>query len=277
MDLSGALSHIKRIRHQLGVPLTLGSKDYRLRGYCANRLAESAHHEPQMTGVIERALAGRTGAFVDVGTNVGQTLTKVLAIDPSRRYVGFEPQIACSFFLEQFIRDNHLTNASVLSLALSDENRVLPLFSSTAYDEMASIEGALDSTGARRDSVVFVPARVGDEVLEEMCLSEIAVIKVDVEGAELAVLTGLKRTLIQHGPVLIFEVLPNFYGEQRVMVDALLAAKNREKAAALFAYLTALGYEISQIDDAGNIERIDRFDLDDRSAYVSSNFVAFAG
>lgn len=277
MDLTTALTHLKRIRHQLGQPLTLGPKAYRLRGYCANRLSDDSHHEPHMTRVFERALAGRPGAFVDVGTNVGQTLTKVLSIDPNRRYVGFEPQIACSFFLEQFIRDNNLSNASVLSIALSDENRMLTLFSSSSYDEMASIDGELDPTGARRSSAAYVPARIGDEVLEEICLTEVAVIKVDVEGAELSVFSGLKRTLQKHEPALIFEVLPNFYGAERVLLDEPLAAKNRDKANALYGYLRALGYEISQIDDSGNIAPVDRFDLDTPARYVSSNFIAFAG
>jgi FkbM family methyltransferase len=276
MNLQTALTHLQRVRHQLGEPLTLKSNRYRVRGYSGNRLAANVQHEPHLMRVFENAIRSRTGAFIDVGTNVGQTFTKILAIDPSRRYVGFDPQLECCFYLEQFIRDNALQNATVLPIALSDENRILTLYSSDAADEMATVTGAIDATGTPRRRTAFVAARIGDEVMAELGIDDVAAIKIDVEGAELQVLEGLADTLMQHKPVVIFEVLPNFYGVDRRFFAQSVALRNRRTAQAIYAFLTNLGYEISQIDHTGDHHRIERFDLDNPATFVGRNYVAFA-
>src|SRR5262249_473529 len=156
-------THFKRFRFQLGKPLMLGARKYRLRGYCANRFASGLDHEPQLMPVLARELSRTNGAFVDIGTNVGQTLTNVLTLDPSRRYVGFEPQVSCCFFVEQFLKDNALAGAQVIPLALFDVNRVCSLYSNDRYDEMASLAGAVEVSGRKRQSVTLVPCRIGDE------------------------------------------------------------------------------------------------------------------
>ncbi len=274
MNLQGMRLHFRRLSYQLGKPLTLGGRAYRLRGYCANRLAGTFEHELHMIPVLERVLGATTGAFVDVGVNVGQTLMKVLAIDPSRAYVGFEPQIECCFFVNQFLADNALGHARVIALALSNENRICSLFSNSSYDDMASISGASDCTGQIRRFSTLVPARVGDEALEEIGLRNIGVIKIDVEGAELNVLSGLVKVLSTQRPVVIFEVLPNFFGEDRVMLDPTNCARNSATANKIYDLLETAGYRISQIDERGDEREIDGFDLDDRQKYVGHDFIA---
>ena len=224
--------------------------------------------------VLARELARKDGAFVDIGTNVGQTLIKILAMDPSRRYVGFEPQISCCFFVEQFLKDNGLTQAQVIPLALFDENKVSTLYSNDRYDEMASLAGAFEVSGRKRESVTFVPCRIGDEVFDEIGLEGIAIIKIDVEGAELQVLTGLAQTLKKERPVVIFEVLPNFYGQDRIMQDAETCARNTAVATRLYDFLSVAGYDIRQITRSGDLVSIQKFDLDDRSGYIGSDYIA---
>jgi hypothetical protein len=104
----------------------------------------------------------------------------------------------------------------------------------------------------------------------------IAAIKIDVEGAELQVLLGLERTLRDQLPPLLFEVLPNFFGVAREVLPAPLCARNREKAGRLHEFLSSLGYDIRQVDDAGVERPIERFALDDRVGYVGTNFTAYA-
>ena len=226
-----------------------------------------------MTKVLERALATQGGAFIDVGVNIGQTLIKVLAIDSKRTYVGFEPQIGCCFFVNQFLADNSLSQAMIIPLALSDSNSTLSLYSNSFYDEMASIVGKNQVDGKTRCSVTIVGSRIGDEVMEEIKLADIAVIKIDVEGAELRVLSGLTNTLRTKRPIVIFEVLPNFYGHDRVMNDPESCARNTAAADALYDLLALAGYKISQIDEQGDENVIGRFELNDRVRFVGSNFI----
>ena len=61
-----------------------------------------------MSEVIQRLFKLKSGAFIDVGVNLGQTLLKVAAIDPGRAYVGFEPNPACVDYVWKLIETNNL-------------------------------------------------------------------------------------------------------------------------------------------------------------------------
>ncbi len=210
MNRASLAIHLGRIRHQLGAEFKLGSASYRVRGYCANRLPIGLGHEQHVYRAIERVLATREGTFVDVGVNVGQTLFTVLSIDPSRSYVGFEPQIDCSFFVDQFIRDNGLDHLQVIAMALSDTDGFLPLYSNRDCDDMASLQGDTEVDGQQRRMSSIVAVRRGDAAISELGIEAIAAIKIDVEGAELQVLRGLTETLGKNRPPVLFELLPNY-------------------------------------------------------------------
>ena len=48
----------------------------------------------------------------------------------------------------------------------------------------------------------------GDKILKSLKIEDISVIKIDVEGAEAKVIEGLKETISDKRPFLIFEMLP---------------------------------------------------------------------
>lgn len=269
-------AHAKRISLHLGGGVTIGKERFKVRGYHASRLNTSDRHEPFLAAIVRRLLEARPGAFIDVGVNVGQTLMKVLSVERERAYVGFEPQIGCCYFVDQFLRLNGLRNAMVLPIGLSDSNSILTLYSSGQYDEMASIAGTDDVTGKRRPDATHVQTRIGDDVLRELGIGAISAIKIDVEGAELQVLTGLKETLRGKRPPVIFEVLPNFFGHERIMQPAEVRAVNQAAADAVYALLQSVGYDVFQLDDASGETKIARFELDDREGFVGGNFLARA-
>ncbi|MFW2830157.1 FkbM family methyltransferase [Sphingomonas sp. ID0503] len=274
MGLAAIPYHLTYIRHQLGQKLKLGDRPYRVRGYITNRLTTTATHEPHLVAALARAMAARSGTVIDVGVNTGQTLQKILSIDAARHYVGFEPQVGCCFFVDQFLRDNKVRNASVVSLALSNSNMLLPLYSEGQFDEMASLVASTTSRYRAESAVTYVPARIGDEVLREMSIDDPAIIKVDVEGAEISVFRGLSGTLAEKRPICFFEVLPNYAGHDRVPIDVSLAERNRAAAADLYAFFAEAGYRIHQIDQAGGEAPIDAFDLDRPDAFVGTDYVA---
>lgn len=255
------------VRHQLGKRLELGGRSYRVRGYLANRLAVNFKHEPELVDLLKRLFAERDGALIDVGTNVGQTLIKSLTADPARQYIGFEPQIDCCFYIDRFIKDNGLSGASIFPLALSDVDGLLRLYLSNDRDEMAST-----LPGGSRFQ--WAMARIGDDVLDEIAPAAISVIKVDVEGAELAVLRGLTRSISKWRPAIVFEQLPNFVGEERIPIPPLKAAENTHSADAILSNLRGHGYDVFQITDQGETRKIERFELDDPVNYVGHNYLA---
>src|SRR3954468_12370548 len=210
-------NHVPRVRHQLGRPLKIGTQSFRLQGYHADRLARDFDDEPHLLPVLKRVLSGQKGAFIDVGANVGQTLIKVLAIDPSRTYLGFEPQLESCFYVERFLQANSLANAHILPIALSNADGMVPLFWDQPNDTTASIfPSHAYAPGQRRPHMNWIPARVGDDLLREMGIEDVAAIKIDVEGYELEVLSGLLQTIRQKRPAVIFEVLSNYFWNKLV-------------------------------------------------------------
>lgn len=92
------LSRTKEIR--------LGDRTYRTKGFSVNNLAlqESTEtREPWLDAVYQTVLRCREGAFLDVGANIGQTMLKILALDTTRQYVGFEPQVSRCALIQSFI------------------------------------------------------------------------------------------------------------------------------------------------------------------------------
>ncbi|MBT9551380.1 MAG: FkbM family methyltransferase [Hydrogenophaga sp.] len=267
--------HLPRLLHQLGRRVRFGNHQFKMPGYYPCRFTTSSdQHEGFLEAILRRVLETRRGTFIDVGVNAGQTLAKVLSIDKDRAYVGFEPQISCCFNADQFIKANGLVNAQVLPLALGDSNRLLSFFSEGETDECASLIDRKSLASNRTQT--FVQCRMGDEILSEMGITQISAIKIDVEGAEIQVMEGLKETLTSQRPTIIFEVLPNFSGiEERIWHDPDTCTSNHASAEKIRVLLHQIGYQIFQIDEASASEsKIDAFDLDNIKDFKGSNFIA---
>jgi len=165
--------------------------------------------EPWMTELLSRVLRARGGTFCDIGVNVGQTLVKVKALDAQRNYVGFEPNPACVFFVQKLIQRNHFRGCTILPVGLFTENAVLALdlFLDSPTDESASLikDFRPNKVPLRH---LLVPVFQFDRVANFVGSSEIGIVKIDVEGAELEVVRSLVGAIRRHRPIMLFEVLP---------------------------------------------------------------------
>ncbi len=160
--------------------------------------------EPWMFELLRRLLGAQMGTFVDVGVNMGQTLLKVLLLDPTRRYVGFEPNPLCVYYANLIIQANGAKWATLLPCGLSDHGGLVTLFAIDSFDSSASIvEGFRDPAFYHVASHVMVAA--GDEALAAVGDEPIGIVKIDVEGGELEVLRGLQGTLARHRPLVVCE------------------------------------------------------------------------
>ena len=266
--IKNLLDHLDRLSRHLGRQAKIGEREFKLAGYFSNILDLQTGNEPEVSAAIQRFLR-KPGTFIDVGANLGQTLGKVLAIDPTRSYLGFEPQIAACHYLDRFIKDNSLSNAQVLPIGLSESEGLQTFWACGEADTMATL---VASNGNQSRSVIMT--RRGDAVLSELNVSEISVIKIDVEGAELSVMRGFERTLSTIAPPLIFEVLPNYVGHNRQALAAEIASKNRSEAFKLHDFLRNLGYKIFQLDQDGTEFEVKTFDLDNPEDFRGTNYVA---
>jgi FkbM family methyltransferase len=265
-------SHFKHSRDQIVGSVKIGSQKYKIRGYLPSRLATPTEYEPHVAFTISKILQKRKGVFIDVGANVGQTLFTLLRVDPHCSYLGFEPQVACCHYLQQFIEDNLLMpRIRIFPVALSSKTGFLPFFSNNAQDNMGSLLPELWQPKNEQ----FVCARKGDEALTELGASTISAIKIDVEGAEISVLTGLQKTLEIMRPPVIFEVLPNFIGHDLIMLEESTCARRRAAADDIYQLLSSVGYTIFQIDEKSRtLFSIKQFNLDDRDSFHGLDYVA---
>jgi FkbM family methyltransferase len=175
-----------------------------LHGYANLNLSE-----PWMTELLKKTKClydSHGGSFVDVGTNVGQTLLKIRSVDFTMPYVGFEPNPTCVHYMNELIRANNFVNTSIYPFGISDKAEVLELqfYVDNDEDSSASLIESFrpDQKVHRRLFVpVFPPTSVN-------WFSRIAFLKVDVEGGELEVIRGFREKLNLDRPLVLTEILP---------------------------------------------------------------------
>ena len=237
----------------LRVPLQFGS------GWEHLRMAEVWLFES-----MRRVLNGRPGAFVDVGVNVGHTLVKLEAIDRGRDYIGFEPNAQCLRYTQHLIAVNRFTRCTLVPVGISNRTGIMKLFMNPDVDPSATIvEGFREPDRYARS--VPVPVFVGDEVLDTLGVGQVSVVKIDVEGGELDVVEGLRRTFQRHAPYVFCEVLP-VWDEHSEMGRFRLERQTR-----LQAVLAELGYVIFRIYFDATVEHVEEFGI--HADMTRSNYV----
>jgi len=168
----------------------------------------------------------RPGAVVwDVGANVGSyTILASVLVGPHGHVEAFEPVGENVQYLRRHVALNHLVNVTVHETAVygrsgrvrfaSSEDRVLG-----RIDELAG--------------VLEVEARTVDGLVEEGIAPPPDVMKIDVEGGEVAVLKGALGVLDERGPVIF------------------LSTHGEGLKAECVELLARIGYRVEAIDRAG--------------------------
>lgn len=147
-----------------------------------------------------RELLPRSGTFVDVGANVGQTLLLASSIDPHLNYLGIEPNFECCAALSRLIRLNGL-NGDVLCGAASDQFSTANLHIPIVHSQNA----ALDPTVLGRE-IYKGTQRTALFTIDSLNL-DISILKIDVEGYEAQVIKGASETIHRLHPPIIFEAM----------------------------------------------------------------------
>jgi FkbM family methyltransferase len=180
--------------------------------------------------VLDRTKVARQVAL-DVGANLGNH--SLFLSDIFERVIAFEPNPLARSLLQINLEMNEVSNVEVRPVGLSDRQGTATLeFDPINLGAASTSALAKQRTVVRRSTIELV---VGDEVIDQY--QPVEFVKVDVEGAEEAVLRGLEQTLRTHGPVVMMEQWPE-------VIDAASGTSPS------FSFLRDLGYSAWEVQRA---------------------------
>ena len=177
-------------------------------GYLPHRLQMLARtYESEETGWM-RSFLKPGHVVLDVGANIGY-LTKIFgqATGPSGRVLAFEPNPLIFPLLARNVA--RLRQVDVYNRALSSKAGSSPLFLAGRNHSVASFARDYPAKhlafhGKAEVDSIEVKVTTGDEFLAREEIDAVDLIKIDVEGWEIDVLTGLENTIAAAKNISIF-------------------------------------------------------------------------
>lgn len=163
------------------------------------------YHDLPIQQALQRVLrAGDT--FVDIGANLG--LVSLLAshlVGRTGKVIACEPNPSLLERLRWHREHNDLSQIEIESKALGAKPGIAELHEFAGHSGWGSLcaNGPDGKPPTRRFEV---PVITGDDLLAGLPEAAPMILKIDVEGFEVPVLTGLQRTLAQRLPIVFLEV-----------------------------------------------------------------------
>ena len=157
-------------------------------------------HEQEILGLIKAYFKG--GTFLDIGANVGNHSIFIAKAFPDAKVIAFEPHPDAFALLAANVSFNRLNDRiSVINKALSDG-----YYTATIRTPAHNLGGSTLELQIRGRSAAeyfdICSTVIGDDYINTI----VDFIKIDVEGHELKVLSGLSNTLKKMKPTIFVEV-----------------------------------------------------------------------
>lgn len=175
-----------------GITLNFDDSGFRTTPWVYMPLAVGTVYEAKFLEHI-RAMS-RTGQYIDVGAHLGTHTVWFAMLCPSTHVHAFEPVRRYADVLRRNVKANDLEHkVTVHEVGLSDRSGVASNYLSSEHQVGISdnAEGVVEHFPVRR--------------LDRVVRGQVAVIKIDVEGMEEAVLRGATRILSRDRPLIYAE------------------------------------------------------------------------
>ena len=167
-------------------------------------------------GILRYLTSGDHNLFIDAGANRGQSIDAIRLFHPTGRIEAFEPVPWLGQRLTEQFAVGADVNIHVCALGEADGVVTLhtPSYNGYVFDALTSADPAM--TRAWLEPCLYHFRESKMEIVESVCSIrklddfglEPTFMKIDVQGAELAVLKGAHRTLQESRPVLLIETPP---------------------------------------------------------------------
>lgn len=212
-------------------------------------------HDQGLRRLQERLIAQmpERSVYLDIGSNIG--VSSVHALSCGRHSWLFEPNRALNSYVRRLFDANHFANARFEEVALSDAPGTAEF-----HISKSSFLSSFDRSHAASEgqpTAVQVEMRTLDSYLPE--LRDAAghiVIKIDVEGHEMAVLRGAEATLRHYHPPVMVELLCNDHA-RRLAWD----------------FMSALGYACLGVVDGATLNLKELSTVEALVTFKEINFV----
>lgn len=186
----------------------------------------SGNWQPELWSSISNRLS-EGSVMLDIGAHIGYfTLKAGAKVGKSGKVIAFEPNPRTLKVLHGNIAASDATNVIVQPIACTDNDRIIALYDSTAEGNSGASSLSVNTASeSYTDSLptYSVRGRPIDDVVRELGLTRIDLIKVDVEGAETMVIRGAQETLKRFNPIVITEVNDSALRDMGSNVEELTA------------------------------------------------------
>lgn len=167
-----------------------------------NKIFQYGLHESATVRLMRNILqwqrdSGEKPVLMDIGTNAGFHL--LCAASLADKAYGFEPWTPVRDRAQHNLTLNNITHTAIMPFGLSDTDADLPFTPPDGNNFGVGSFAVQDS-----QNTVSLPVRHGDPFVQEHNI-EPTLLKIDVEGFEKNVLTGLQDTIRSARPAIIFE------------------------------------------------------------------------
>jgi len=200
-------------------------------------------------------------SFIDVGANHGSyALIALQLVGSAGRIIAFEPQPRLAEVVCESLRANGAGNWTVHQLACSDKDGSAT-FVIPAWQSGSASLFARETDAFALGRTIEVRTAPLDSVIDRSSLGGRVVLKMDVEGSELAALRGARQLIKSCQPTILLEVNPT------------TAAAAGYGVRTLIGLLSEFGYE--SFYEVGDTDR--RYSADELELTSQRNIVAVYG
>ena len=228
------------------LPEMEGSFEVGLRSTILKRILHTGEYEPDLAAVLKKRVdPGRD--VIDVGANVG--FFSVLAaklIDDGQRVLAIEPTPSAVGYLRRNIERNSCADRVIVAQNLvADSVGRRDLHVIPGKEEFSSLNAIVHPSVRGLESVkIVVDCETIDNLVMRLGLSP-GLIKIDVEGAEIAVFRGAEETIRRHLPTIVFEV-----------TDSLHQRLDRGTTYETVTWLEERGYRVGSVEHPKQMIRV---------------------
>lgn len=205
------------------------------------------------------ALFDEKPVFYDIGANAG--FYSIILSEQTSEIVAFEPFSLNYKLLKRNKAINNVRNLIVFKTALSDKKEIgeLVIYNSSGNNSLFS-RNVPKNHSLKKTGIELIELEKMDDVICHKELPLPNIVKIDVEGAELFVLKGAKKTIQQVHPTFVIEYSDSTSNDAGYKKEAILE------------YLSHFDYHFYAIPSEKHTKNL--VSIDDLNIFESENIVA---